>query len=300
MRVRNKIDRFDIINTIAMIVLAILLLLPLYQCLVISLNDGSDLTYNGIVYLWPRKFSLESYYMALTDRMFIVAARNSALRTVFGSLVAVIITSCYAYALSHKTLVMRRLFSVLGIITLYFGGGLIPTFLQIRALGLYDTFFVYIFPMCFTMFNCLVFLTYFKSISGAIKESAMIDGANDLRIYVQIIVPISMPVFACVMLFSAVFQWNEYFDCMIYTSAEELSVLSYRFAKMIFTQQYLESIVLDYKDLTTEQIIAIRGPISTTTLQMATMIVTIIPIVCTYPFLQRYFVKGIMLGSLKG
>ena len=179
-------------------------------------------------------------------------------------------------------------------------GGLIPTFLLIRSIGLYDNFMVYIFTNAFSMFNCLVFITYFRGIPNEVEESAKIDGANDLIIFLKIIAPISKPVFACISLFVAVGQWNDYFDCMIYTRNESLTVLSFLFAKMLLAQQYLESMVLEMSDLTVEEIIAIRGPVSTLTLQMATMVVTIVPIIMIYPFLQRYFVKGIMIGSVKG
>lgn len=290
---------FDWINCVLQGILIIMMIYPLYQCLIISLNDGSDLQFNGVVYLWPRKLSLESYIEVFHDRSFFVAARNSILRTVFGSLIAVMITSAYAFAISHKDLIMRKFFTTIGLITMYFGGGLIPTFLVVKELGLYDTFGVYLFLHAFTMFNCLVFVSYYKGISKGLEESAMIDGANELIVFIRIIIPVAMPVFACILLFVAVDQWNNYYDCMIYTQNENLYVLSYRFARMLLTQEYIESVVLDYESLTPEQLMALKGPISSTTLQMATMMITILPIICVYPFLQRYFVKGIMIGSIK-
>lgn len=296
----NRVNAFDWINGIVLTLFVLLMIYPIYQSLVISLNDAADLQFNGVVYLWPRVFTLKSYQQVINDSSFLLAARNTILRTVLGSFIAVLITSGYAFALSHKTLVMRRFLTILGVVTMYIGGGLIPTFLTIKDLGMYDTFWVYLLVPAFTMFNCTVFMTYFKGIGTEIEESAMIDGANDLTIFFRIIIPIAKPVFACILLFVAVQQWNAYQDCMIYTKSENLTVLSYRFARMLLVQEQVETALLDFESMTTEQMMAIMGPVSSTTLQMATMMITIIPIICVYPFLQRYFVKGIMVGSLKG
>lgn len=292
-------NAFDWINGIFLTLVILIMVYPIYQCLIISLNDGADLQFNGVVFLWPRKLSLESYVQVFQDRSFLIAARNSIGRTMLGGLLAVIVTSSYAYAISHKDLVMRKFFTMLGLITMYFGGGLIPTFLVVKELGLYDTFWIYLLLPAFTMFNCMVFVSYFKGIGKSLEESAMIDGANELTIFIKIMVPIAKPVFACILLFEAVGQWNSYYDCMIYTQNENLAVLSYRFARMLLTQEYIESAVLEYENMTPEQMMVLLGPISSTTLQMATLMVTVIPIICIYPFLQRYFVKGIMVGSLK-
>lgn len=295
--VRNNL--FDWINSIFLTLIVLIMVYPIYQCFIISLNDGADLQFNGVVYLWPRVFSLESYKQVFQDRSFLIAARNSIGRTVFGGLIAVVITSAYAFAISHKDMVLCKFFTVFGLITMYFGGGLIPTFLVVKELGLYNTFWVYLLLPAFTMFNCMVFVSYFRGISKSLEESAMIDGANELTMFLRIMIPIAKPVFACILLFEAVGQWNSYYDCMIYTQSENLTVLSYRFARMLLTQEYIETAVLEYESMTPEQMMALMGPISSTTLQMATMMVTIIPVICVYPFLQRYFVKGIMLGSLK-
>lgn len=299
----NPLDRmnaFDWIIGFILTVFVLLMIYPIYQCLVISLNDGADLQFNGVVYLWPRKFSIESYVTVFKDSSFLLAAFNTIARTVLGSFLSILITSGFAFAISHNNLVMRRFLTILGVITMYIGGGLIPTFLVVKDLGLYDTFWVYLILPAFTMFNCTVFVTYFKGIGNEIEESAMIDGANDLTIFYRIILPIAKPVFACILLFVAVQQWNAYQDCMIYTKNENLTVLSYRFAKMLLVQQQVEKAMLDYESMTQEQMMALAGPVSSTTLQVSTMMITIIPIICVYPFLQKYFVKGIMVGSLKG
>ncbi len=299
---KRRANAFDIVNTAGLIILSFLLLYPFYQCIIISFNDGSDLTYRGMIYLWPRKFSLESFAYIFRTSDFLLAIRNSVLRTVLGALISVLATSGYSFAISHRDLIGRRFYLILGLITMYFGGGLIPTFLTIKTLNLYDTFWVYILPTGFSMFNAVVFLSYFRGVPRELEESATIDGANEFRYFFQILIPVAKPVFACVLLFDAVSQWNAYYDCMIYTRNENLIVLAHRFAKMLLTAHYIEERVADAAaaGASAEQLIALRGPVSSLTTQMASMVVTVTPIMFIYPFLQKYFVKGIMVGSLKG
>ena len=152
------------------------------------------------------------------------------------------------------------------------------------------------------MFNAMVFLANFRGVPKELEESATIDGSNELVYYFRILVPISMPVFACVLLFDAVAQWNAYYDCMIYTQNDNLIVLAHVFAKMLLTAQYIEQRVADaaIAGASAEELMAMRGSVSSLTTQMAGMVLTVAPIMCIYPFLQKYFIKGIMVGSLKG
>lgn len=297
-----KISFFDVVNTIILILFSLIVLYPFYQCVIISFSDGTDITMNGMVYLWPRKWSIDSFTYMIDNDEFIRAAVNSVVRTVAGALIAVVTTSGYAYALSHNELKLRKLYTALGLITMYFGGGLIPTFLVIRSIGLFDNFLVYILPTAFSMFNAMVFLANFRGVPKELEESATIDGSNELVYYFRILVPISMPVFACVLLFDAVAQWNAYYDCMIYTQNDNLIVLAHVFAKMLLTAQYIEQRVADaaIAGASAEELMAMRGSVSSLTTQMAGMVLTVAPIMCIYPFLQKYFIKGIMVGSLKG
>ena len=296
----EKNTAFDHINHVLLVIFSLVMLIPFYHCVVLAFSDGSDLTWNGISFFWPRVFSFDSFKKVFDDSEFFLAARNSVARTVCGALISSLVTSGFAFALSHNELKFRRIFTFMGLVCMYFSGGMIPTFLQIRDLGLYDTFWAYLIPMSFNMFNCMVFLSYFRGIPRDLEESAVIDGANELIMFFRIMIPVAMPVFACVLLFDAVAHWNAYFDCMIYTKSDNLVVLSYKFAKMLLTQQYLDVVAADPNLMSPEELMMARGPVSSLTLQMATMVVTVIPILCVYPFLQKYFVKGIMVGSLKG
>lgn len=296
----EKNNLFDYINILFMVIFSILMIIPFYHCIVLAFSDGSDLTWNGISFFWPRVFSLESFQKVFADDEFFLAARNSVLRTVLGSLLSSLVTAGFAFALSHQELKFRRVFTFMGLICMYFSGGMIPTYLQIRSLGLTNTFWVYLVPMSFNMFNCMVFLTYFKGIPRDLEESAVMDGANEVTMFFRILIPVAMPVFACILLFDAVSHWNSYYDCMLYTKSDNLVVLSYKFAKMLLSQQYLDVVAADPNLMSPEELMMARGPVSSLTLQMATMVVTVVPIICVYPFLQKYFVKGLMVGSLKG
>lgn len=296
----EKNNLFDYINILFMVIFSILMIIPFYHCIVLAFSDGSDLTWNGISFFWPRVFSLESFQKVFADDVFFLAARNSVLRTVLGSLLSSLVTAGFAFALSHQELKFRRVFTFMGLICMYFSGGMIPTYLQIRSLGLTNTFWVYLVPMSFNMFNCMVFLTYFKGIPRDLEESAVMDGANEVTMFFRILIPVAMPVFACILLFDAVSHWNSYYDCMLYTKSDNLVVLSYKFAKMLLSQQYLDVVAADPNLMSPEELMMARGPVSSLTLQMATMVVTVVPIICVYPFLQKYFVKGLMVGSLKG
>lgn len=296
----EKNNLFDYINILFMVIFSILMIIPFYHCIVLAFSDGSDLAWNGISFFWPRVFSLESFQKVFADDEFFLAARNSVLRTVLGSLLSSLVTAGFAFALSHQELKFRRVFTFMGLICMYFSGGMIPTYLQIRSLGLTNTFWVYLVPMSFNMFNCMVFLTYFKGIPRDLEESAVMDGANEVTMFFRILIPVAMPVFACILLFDAVSHWNSYYDCMLYTKSDNLVVLSYKFAKMLLSQQYLDVVAADPNLMSPEELMMARGPVSSLTLQMATMVVTVVPIICVYPFLQKYFVKGLMVGSLKG
>ena len=193
----EKNNLFDYINILFMVIFSILMIIPFYHCIVLAFSDGSDLTWNGISFFWPRVFSLESFQKVFADDEFFLAARNSVLRTVLGSLLSSLVTAGFAFALSHQELKFRRVFTFMGLICMYFSGGMIPTYLQIRSLGLTNTFWVYLVPMSFNMFNCMVFLTYFKGIPRDLEESAVMDGANEVTMFFRILIPVAMPAFCC-------------------------------------------------------------------------------------------------------
>lgn len=285
---------FDYLNIGMLIVLAVVCVYPCYLVLVLSLNDPVD-ALRGRLFFFPRVLTLDNFFFFFRDPSLFRAFSISVARTVIGSLASVFFTACFAYGASKKNLVGRKTILTYMIITMYINGGLIPFFLLIRNIGLYRNFLVYIIPLLFNAFNAIVMMTFFKGLSTEIEESAKIDGANDLRIFFVIVLPVSKAVIAAIILFNAVLQWNSWFDSMIF-GGSELVTLQFKLVQII-------------RDVDAAKKLALQNPAfgnimgykpSLESVKATSMAVTIIPIIMVYPFLQRYFVKGIMIGSVKG
>lgn len=283
---------FDTINVIIMIFICFITIYPIWYVLINSFNDGMDAMRGGI-YWWPRKFSLDSYRAVFSSPGIIKAMWITVAKTVIGTIVHVFFTAMVAYALSKKNLIGRKFYMTLGMITLFFGGGLIPYYLLLRNIGFLDKFIVYIIPAMFSFYDAIIFMAFFREIPSSLEEAAKIDGANDFTIFLRVILPVSLPVIATIALFHGVYQWNDYFTGMIFINNPDLQPI----------QTFLYRIVAQAGSNTAMQ--AAPGGIVTRTvtsqsIKLATMVVTTFPIVCVYPFLQKYFVKGMMIGSVKG
>ena len=287
---------FPIVNTCILCVLMFVTLYPVINTVAISFNDGTDALRGGIG-LWPRQFSTKAYEALLTDELIWSAFGISVARTVITTILNVILTSMLAFALSRKEYVLRGFITIMMVLTMYVNAGLIPNYLLIsRTLKLSKTFWVYIIPTMFSCFNMIVIRTYISGLPEALAESARIDGAGDLRIFWQIIFPLCMPVLATVALFVAVGSWNQWFDTQLYNGGK----------KYLHTLQYL----LKMKLATTNQSAnaanatadALKSTTATTpvTIRCAITVVSAAPILVVYPFLQRYFVTGMVLGGVKG
>jgi putative aldouronate transport system permease protein len=223
------------------------------------------------------------------------ASLNTISRTIIGIFAFLLVTGMFSYAITRRNLLFRRFYIGMGVVTMYFSGGLIPTYLVIRSLGLLNNYLVYILPNFFSMFYAVIMISYFKTIPSALEECARIDGANDFAIFLRIFVPTATPVMACVSLYVGVGHWNAWFDTMLYTNRRQLQTLSHLLVTLVNNQQYLESV----RESRTNVSIMTAGatPMSVT---MATMVLTSFPIIVLYPFLQKYFIKGVMIGSIKG
>ncbi len=297
-KTRKKIALFDVINVVGMLIFAVSILYPFYYCLLVAFNDGYDSMIPGM-YLWPRKFTLANFDFIFHSANFLQAFTNSVLRTVLGTLAALAVTFTASYGL-YKLRFLKKVYTVFFIIPMYVSGGLIPFYLVVKTLGLLDNFFIYILPATWSFFNALLFMAYFRSsIDSAIEESAQIDGASSLRILVSIILPVSLPVIATVALFCAVGQWNSWFDTVIYTKSESLRTLQSLLMKLINEAESMRKLIDDLASKG-QNVDRLVGKIQPNGVRVATMFVVIVPILCVYPFLQRYFVKGIMIGAVKG
>ena len=286
---------FPLVNTIFLILLMFITLYPVINTVAYSFNDGID-ALRGNIGLWPRKFSLESYKSILSDKSVFMAAWISASKTVLITLLNLFWTSMLAYALSRKEFVFRKLFTVIMVLTMYVNAGLIPNYLLIsKTLNLRNTYLVYIIPSMFSCFNMIVIRTYISNLPDALIESARIDGAGDFRIFWQIIFPLCKPVLATVALFVAVGSWNSWFDTYLYNGQKkDLYSLQYILKMKLATTQQSANAAK-----TTAEAISTLGLTTPITIRCAITVIGAVPIIIVYPFLQKYFVTGIALGSVK-
>lgn len=275
-----------------MLAICFITLYPIWYVLVNSLNEGTDAMQGGI-YWWPRVFTLENYQAVFDNSGILTSYAVTIAKTVIGTVTHVFFTAMVAYAFSRKDLVGRKFYMIMGTITMFFSGGLIPYFLLIRDLGLFDSFWVYIIPTLFNFFNLIIFVSFFRELPTSLEEAARIDGANDLQIFLRVVIPLSMPVIATIALFQGVYQWNDYFAGIIYVNNPDLQPI----------QTYLYKVVAESSS---SQMMAnapggiVTRTVTTQSIKLATMVVTTLPIVLVYPFLQKYFVKGMLIGSIKG
>jgi putative aldouronate transport system permease protein len=287
-RLNKKIAVFDVINYSFMIIFMICCIYPIFFVFIGSFNQGADYTKGG-VYLLPRLFTFENYRVVLQNPGLWRGYGITISRTILGTVLALVYTSIVAYAMSRSNLKYKKVIYWINIFTMFFGGGLIPYFLIIQSVGLYDSFLVYIIPALFSVYNMIIMSSFFNTISNEIHESALVDGANEFRIYWQIYMPLSKPILATVGLWIAVGHWNAYFDTMIFTNNKNLQSLQYFLLKAIQTSTLTEG-------MPPEMMLRL----SPKTLALAAIILTTIPVLFFFPFVRKNFQSGIMIGSLKG
>ncbi|MFA9557076.1 carbohydrate ABC transporter permease [Evansella sp. AB-rgal1] len=290
---------FDTLNVIFMIFLCIVMLYPMVNTLAVSFNEATD-TVRGGIYLFPREFTFYNYQHVFGESQLLHAGMISVLRTVIGTAVSVFCTAMVAYTISRKDFVLKKFVTIAFVLTMYLNGGLIPTYLLMRELSLIGTFWIYIIPGLIGVFNLIVVRSFIEGLPETIFESARIDGAGEFTQFFKIALPLCLPVIATVSLFVAVGQWNQWFDVFLYNSSRpELSTLQYELMKILQNSNAAVSGGSAASALAASQ----SGAIETVTPQAVRAAMTIIvsvPIICVYPFLQKYFVKGLTLGGVKG
>lgn len=286
---------FDGTNIFLMLLLSVCTLFPFWYVVVNSFNEGKDALRGGI-YFWPRIFSLESYKFIFRDETIINAFFMSVARTILGAAAGVFFTAMVAYAFSKDKLIGRKYYLIMGTITLFIQGGMIPSFILIKQLGLYDKFLVFILPYMFSFFGVIIFQAYFRQLPPDIEESARIDGASDIFIFTKIIIPLSMPIIAANLLFQGIFHWNDYFTSILYTQSKWLQTLPTFIFRILTEAADTANSLTSFEASMPEE----ARKTTAENIKLATIVVTITPIICTYPFLQKYFVKGMLIGSVKG
>lgn len=280
---------FDIFNVILLVIFTIIIIVPIWNVLISSFSSGKSLADGGFAF-WPKQFSLENYRAVFSDDSIWQAFFISIAKTVIGASTHVLFCAIVAYGYSKNHLKGRKIYSALGIITMFFGGGMVPTYLLIKSLGLLNSFWVYIIPALFSFFDVIILMNFFRSIPKSLEDSAKIDGAGDWDIFLKIYLPLSKPALATIALFNGVGQWNDFFTTKLYITDKSLYPLQMKIyeivvqSQMSSMQHFSGSVVLD----TTA-----KG------VQLATIVVTTLPILVIYPLLQKHFISGMMIGAVK-
>ncbi|MCM1570124.1 MAG: carbohydrate ABC transporter permease [Roseburia sp.] len=285
---------FTILNSLFMIAFVIVTLYPVLNTVAISFNDGIDAVRGGI-YLWPRKFAIKNYQTVFGMQNLITGAKITVARTIIGTASALVVNALLAYVVSRKRFLFKSQLSLFWVITMYVNGGMIPVFLLYRNLGLTGTFWVYVVPGMISAWNMLVLRTYMLGLPDSLEESAQLDGAGYMTIFMRIISPLCKPVYATVVLFVAVGQWNSWFDAMLYNRLKtEYTTLQYELMKLLSSVMQQSGSAASASEAG-----AANAAITPVTIRSAATVVTMLPIICLYPFLQRYFVTGLTIGGVK-
>ncbi|MGD0031115.1 carbohydrate ABC transporter permease [Paenibacillus illinoisensis] len=282
---------FTIFNYTFLILLVIVTLYPLLYVLFASLSDSAQLLANKGLLWKPVGFSLEAYKSVLANPGIATGFRNTLFILVFGVIVNLFMTALGAYVLSRKNVMWNKVFMFFIVFTMFFGGGLIPLYLVVKGVGLLDTLWSTILPFAISTFNLIIMRTSFMAIPDSLEESAKIDGANHFTILFRIIIPLSMPVIAVMILYYAVDKWNGWFYASVFIKSRELFPLQLVLREILIANST--------ESMSAGASAGDRFQIGET-IKYATIMVATIPILCIYPFLQRFFVKGVMVGSLKG
>jgi putative aldouronate transport system permease protein len=285
--VKEALFQFTLCGIVGLI--AFSMLYPFYYCLVQSFNNGYDSRVGG-VYWFPREFTLENYRTVFVNPRIVSAFAVTILRTAVGTVTSLLFTAMFAYGLSKKIL-FRRFYSMIGVITMYFGGGLIPYYFLLRSLRLLNTFWVYIIPSLCSFYNALLLMANYRAIPPSVEESALIDGARPIYVFWRIILPLSTPILATIALFNGVGHWNDWYTTAIFTKDPNL-----------YTLPTLLRDIINYTQNQTEiaaRMNIVRSTVTLEAVRYATMMIAVLPITVSYPFLQRYFVKGLLMGSVK-
>ena len=287
---------FNTFNAIVMIFLIVSTLYPFLNTLAVSFNDGTDALRGGIR-LWPRMFTWQNYKTVFVGGTIFRSFFIYVSRTILAAAINFFLTAMMGYCLSRKEYVLNKLITVVFVLTMYFSAGLIPQYLLIKKLGLLNSFWVYIIPGMISAFNVIVVRTYIQTIPESLVESARIDGAGDFKIFMRIIFPLAKPSLAVVGMFTIIYQWNSWFDTYLYApSKQELSTLQYELQKLL-ASSFSQSTAQRATNPTAGEMAS--NLVTPVTLQAAITIIAMVPILCVYPLLQRYFIAGLNVGGVK-
>ncbi|MCK9859485.1 carbohydrate ABC transporter permease [Paenibacillus sp. ATY16] len=289
---------FDISNIVFMLLVVTVTLYPFLNMFALSFNDAND-SIRGGIYAWPRMWTWDNYNYIFNEASIYHATLISALRTILGTITSVFCTAMLAYTISRQEFVLRKFVTMVAIFTMYFSGGLIPGYLLIKELHMINSFWVYIIPGIIGVFNMIVIRSFIEGLPDGIMESAKIDGAGEFITFMRIVLPLTVPALATVSLFVAVYQWNSWFDVFLYNSSHlNLSTLQYELMKILQTSNTAASSTNAGDQFAAGQ--SGVTAVTPTSIRATMTIVASLPIILVYPFLQKYFVKGMTVGGVKG
>ncbi|WP_328803472.1 carbohydrate ABC transporter permease [Paenibacillus silvestris] len=291
----EKIVKF--VNYALIILLCLSIVLPFLNILALSFNAGKDAERGGI-YFWPRVWTLENYHEVFTSANIGRAFAISIFRTALGTIAGVFLSAMAAYTLKSKTMPGVRFFTLMVFFTMLFSGGIIPYYMLLKSLHLTNTIWVYVLPGLYSAWNLIIMRTFFQQISISLEESAKLDGCSDFGIFMRIIMPLSKPVLATISLFTAVSHWNDWFTGAFFVRTASLRPLSTLLQEMLTKQDAIRESLMQAAGSNQFQMLE-RMQLTGDSLKMATIIVVVAPIIAAYPFIQKYFAKGAMIGSVK-
>ena len=291
---QSRFDKgFDIVNVLLLGIVMVIVLYPLYFVVIASISNPLEVN-AGRVLLFPRDITFKGYQMIFRDQDIMIGYRNTFFYTFLGTFINIILTTFAAYPLSRKDWVGRNLFMTMLMITMFFGGGLIPTYLVMNGLGLVNTIWAMIIPGAVSVYNVIVMRTFLvNSIPYELQEAATVDGASNFGLLFRIIIPLSKPILAVLVLFYGVAHWNAFFNALIYLSNKKLYPLQLVLRSILIQNQVAQDMFGDADSLNDRTILA-------ELIKYGLIIVSTLPVLILYPFMQRYFVKGVMIGAVKG
>lgn len=291
----NSDSVFDVVNLLIMLVLLVIFVWPLWFVVIASISDPGEV-WQGHVVLFPRGITLDAYEEVIQYKTIWTGYRNTLLYTLLGTGINMVLTVCGAYPLSRKDFPPRKILIFILMVTMYFSGGLIPTYLVVNRLNLIDTVWAMVIPNAISVFNIIITRTYFmNSIPDELREAAQLDGAGNMQYLFRVVLPLSKPILAVIGLFYAVGHWNDFYSALIYINSQQLLPLQSVLRKLLLTTQMTLQIS---SSMSPDEIM--RKTQLAQTLKYSSIIVSTVPVLCLYPLVQKHFVKGIMIGSVKG
>lgn len=292
--IRSRGDKiFDALNVTFLTIILLIILYPLYLIVIASFSDPNYVN-TGEVLFWPIGFNVEGYQRIFQDPDIWTGYKNTLIYTSLGATISVGLTLTGGYALSRKDLVGRSVILFFIVLTMFFDGGMIPTYLLVKDLGMVNTIWAIVIPSAIGVYHLIVTRTFFQStIPDELLEAAFMDGCTNIKFFIRIVLPLSLPIIAVMTLFYAVMQWNSFFPALVYLRNHELFPLQLILRDILVSNQVQGQMAGDLEEIAEQQYLA-------NLIKYGVIIVSSLPVLVLYPFLQRYFVKGVMIGSIKG